>query len=77
MKLKMNYLFYVGFAAWVLTFYFLITGEHDWKLWVTVSIAFLERILFQLSILLLKFIARKYFDSMIKATMEDKLDGTE
>lgn len=48
MKLGKINMMYVSIVAWVLTFYFLATGVHDWKLWVTVSVAFADRLFQQL-----------------------------
>lgn len=39
--------------AWVATFYMLVVGIHDWRLWLSVGFVFAERILVQLSLYLM------------------------
>jgi hypothetical protein len=68
--------FYVALFAWVMTFYFLATGVHDWKLWVVVSIAFLERMLMQFLLYLMSRVAL-VMANRVKEAMKASAEGND
>lgn len=79
MKLGKINLLYLSIVAWVLTFYFLATGVHDWKLWLTISVIFVDRLFQQLVMLIMasgmKKLARQLLASGIGPTTRG-MDGS-
>lgn len=71
MKLGPVNFFYIGIFAWVMTFYFIATGVHDWKLWIVATVALLERLFVQLAL----FLMARGMKAMARQVMSQVMGG--